>query len=74
MKRLSYIAPETEVITAYAQELMDAVNDGNGSGGLKTQGVDDAETYEYDMFNNKSAGGDEAIVDSKNMWGNLWED
>lgn len=76
MKKLIYITPETEVITAYAQLLQDAVADGNVSMYGHTEGG--GGNIGYDASTDKSDGsGYEdglGVVDSKNMWGGLWED
>ncbi|MBQ9637738.1 MAG: hypothetical protein IJV36_07610 [Prevotella sp.] len=71
MKRLSYIAPETEVITAYAQLLDDAVEDGAISLYGHTKDGGGNITYDYDS---DVADGTDEVLSNQNMWGNLWED
>lgn len=76
MKKLIYIAPATEVITAYSKLLDDAVREGNISMYGHTQGGNGNLGYDADKDKSDGSGYEEGIgvVDAKNMWGNLWDD
>lgn len=68
MDKKYYTTPEIDVMTAYAHLMDNAVNDGNISAYVHTsQG-----TITYDPDQDKSEGGDEAIVDAKTGWSDYW--
>ena len=70
MDKKEYSTPTTDVLTAYAHLMQNAINDGNASVYVHTSNG----TIEYDHIDDKSEGGDDAIVDAKTGWDDTWGD